>query len=508
MTTLSSYHIPVVRFLIPYILGIIVCQYASFTLKLIILFCAIILFLVATYLTKNRWQNYFTLLFCLLLGSYSYQPFTSELLHQNGRSSSFLQGRLIIHSISKQNKKQINFITKVEGQQYMAYLKKNRNDYLPTDTLILSKFKIKLFCQKDLTEGLHKNYVKYLVSKGIKGQIFIQDKDVVIHAPGHGIIRTAYSIRLNIIELIKKENIFSKKEEGVFYSLIIGERSYLYKDTKQQFKESGIIHVLAISGLHVGILFILIQAIMRACRVRSQGAKLISVFFILTLYALLAGLSPSVVRAALMCSLIQLGSFLCVRKVLLNIVLCSALMLLLLKPQWIWDLGFLLSYSAVIFIILVLNRFQGMTAVIKNSFLQKTAQLSLVNIAAFTGTLPLIASNFGTAYLGSLLASLLIIPLVSILVLLGVLTVLLSPISQVLRPLLFVNHYLIKLLNFGAVFFSENLSFPIVLSLNAAQAAILYVIFFTFLLKRMSLIQKFVVLFACSSLLLVFKFSS
>jgi ComEC/Rec2-related protein len=300
-----------------------------------------------------RWQNIVIQLSCLVLGSISFSPISQAPLSEESVKCKNLEGQIVICLLKKQNEQQLNFITVLDDIKYIVYLKKQNVAYFPGDTLRIKKFNIKLITAIEI---LNNGYTEHLITNGIKGQIFLHQKDIQGVNDGHGLFRMAYKIRNRIIQQIQKEKVLSRAEQGVFYSLLLGERSYLQKDIREDFKESGIIHVLAISGLHVGILFLFIKNSLKLFRVNNRYIKLIIVVGILLFYSVIAGLSPSVVRAALMCTLIQIGLFLENKNVTLNIVLSSSLLLLLFKPTWLWDLGFQLSYMAVIFIVLVLNK--------------------------------------------------------------------------------------------------------------------------------------------------------
>lgn len=487
----SCYKIPIVRFLVPYLCGIILCNYVSIGFKFALLATVLLSLVLLTAFHVLRWQYSLISIICLTTGLFSYKPISSQIKNDTNVPTKNLHGEIIICSLKKQNRKQLNFVTKINDSKYMVYLKKQDHDYLPGDTLTVKKFNINSL---SFVDNEHSGYTKYLLSKGIQGQIFLKQKDIVDVKKGHGLFRFVYGIRQNLIHQIQAENVFSPSEEGVFYSLLLGERSYLDDDVKENFKQSGIIHVLAISGLHVGILFVFIQGILKLLRIHNKHFKLLFVVSLLLFYAIIAGLSPSVVRAGLMCCLIQIGFFLQEKNVIMNIVLSSALFLLLFKPQWIWDLGFLLSYFAVIFIVLILENYKEATNNIRNPMLKKVAQLSLVNVAAFTGTFPILTCNFGVVYFGSIISSFFVIPLVTVLVVLGISTLLFSSVKPLFHFLLTLNKYLIQFLNFSALKLSEWISLPFLLEITVFQAVLSYMLLFLALKKNIKWQKKITII--------------
>jgi len=487
----SCYKTPIIRFLFPYLCGIILCYYLGFSYKIALIITVALLHTSLCIFKVIRWQNLVIQVFSFTLGLFSYQPISPQPVTDVNFPTKNLQGPLIICSLKKQNNHQLNFVTQVDSIKYMVYLKKHHINYLPGDTLQVEKFNINLISS---TDDIHHGYTKYLLNKGIKGQIFIKEQDVTQVKKGHGLVRMVYGFRQFIIHEIQNEQVFSPSEEGVFYSLLLGERSYLDKEIKEDFKQSGIIHVLAISGLHVGILFVFIQGMLKLFRIHNKYFKLTFVVLLLLFYSIIAGLSPSVVRAGLMCCLIQYGLFLQEKNVIMNIVLSSALFLLLFKPQWIWDLGFLLSYFAVIFIVLILENYQQAIQKITNLVLKKIVQLCAVNLAAFTGTFPILMYNFGIVYFGSILSSLIIIPLVTVLVMLGISTLILTPVKVIFHFLLILNKYLILSLNYIANTLSELISLPFTLELRIIQCVLLYLFFIVMISKQIILINKLKIL--------------
>lgn len=482
---ISCYKIPISRFFFPYLSGIIACDLLETELKLYLSLFISLVVLLAVIAKKTSWQWMLASISCWLLGLYSYPPISNECLPSQDQATDNLQGEIIVCDIKKQNDLQFNFVTIINDNKYMVYLKKNNVHYLPGDTLIPEKLSINLFNPTSVEQN---DYEKYLLNQEIKGQIFLTQAEIMRTKKSGEITRFPYQFRQELIQNIQREQVFSALQEGVFYSLLLGERSYLDNTVKNEFKESGIFHVLAISGLHVGILFVFIQSLLKFMRVRNKHTKLIIVVVTMSSYALVAGLSPSVVRAGLMCMLIQLGFFLQKKNITMNIVLTSALILLLIYPKWIWNLGFLLSYLAVIFIVLILeNKTKNLTYPLP---INKVLQLCKVNIAAFLGTTPILLHNFNVVYLGSMLSSLVIVPLVSLLVSLGLCTMLFNQVSMIFHPLLKLNKLLIILLLKGAHLFSKYASFPLTMDLNQVQCLLMYLLFLTLAIQQINMLNK------------------
>ncbi|MFQ6618982.1 MAG: ComEC/Rec2 family competence protein, partial [Fidelibacterota bacterium] len=201
------------------------------------------------------------------------------------------------------------------------------------------------------------------------------------------------------------------------------DRNYIPGHIKNDFSSTGVIHVLAVSGLHVGYVVVILFGISGFFRLGFSFRILFTIAGIF-LYAVLTGLKPSVTRASLMASF-TLGSFLLEKKVnVYNTLGLAGLLILVFRPEQLFDLGFQLSFLAVFSIIHFFERLKNLlpSAVkkgFKNRFFNGLFSLFLVSLAAQMGTLPLTAYYFKRIPLISLAANLVVVPLVGIIVALG-----------------------------------------------------------------------------------------
>ncbi len=218
-------------------------------------------------------------------------------------------------------------------------------------------------------------------------------------------ITKAEKARLAVLRRLE-ESVGSKA--GAFlYSMLFGDKSRLDKSVIKDFRLSGTAHVFAVSGLHIGVLSGAVIWILRRLKLKDK-----SVFFcvaaVLVAYAYLSSFSPSVMRASVMVLLMLLARALGRRNDNLSTLCLSAAALLLLKPFWLFDISFLLSFSAVFGIITLyspLNRALKRVGRIGNAV--------ALNISVNIGIMPFILYYFGTFSLLTLPANLVMIPLVS-----------------------------------------------------------------------------------------------
>lgn len=179
------------------------------------------------------------------------------------------------------------------------------------------------------------------------------------------------------------------EELGVATALLLGDKELLSNETRSSFSNAGAMHVLAVSGLHVGIvLFILMFLLGKMSRLISKKNAVIISIVIIWLYAGITGFSPSVMRASFMFSLIAIGQISGKNSNVINTLMFSAFVLLVFNPLWIFDIGFQLSYLAMLGIFLLYKPISKMIY-LKNKWLMKIWQGTAVGLAAQTFTVPL-----------------------------------------------------------------------------------------------------------------------
>ena len=166
------------------------------------------------------------------------------------------------------------------------------------------------------------------------------------------------ALQNNLIETLKKH--LPKSQVGLAQALFLGDKSALSTETKNAFSAAGAMHLLAISGLHIGLMIlVLINTFRVFSRYISRYQATCIVILFIWLYAYLIGFPPSVVRSVFMFSLITLGALFSAQNNQLNLLCFSAVVLLLLNPWFLFDIGFQLSYLAMFGIFLTYHQIQG-----------------------------------------------------------------------------------------------------------------------------------------------------
>jgi competence protein ComEC len=203
--------------------------------------------------------------------------------------------------------------------------------------------------------------------------------------------------------------------EGQAYALVaamtLGDRSALDRGLRATYNVSGASHVLALSGLHMGILYALLSLVMLPARRKAITQLLLVLTF--WAFALLTGLSVSVVRSALMLSLVAVFSLRSARGSTLNLLALAAIIILAINPDALYDVGFQLSFLSVFSILLlmpVLNSFWSEDYLLRHRLVALVWQLGAVSVAAQMGVAPLLAHYFGQLPVYFIATSMVVIP--------------------------------------------------------------------------------------------------
>ena len=193
--------------------------------------------------------------------------------------------------------------------------------------------------------------------------------------------------RNKLTDILK--SVLTGQELALANALILGERSLVTNETTQAFGDTGAMHILAVSGLHIGILLQIILRIFKLFQgwITKNQATIISLVLV-WIYALITGFSPSVIRSVIMFSLLLIGDMKGKEKAELNILAFSAFVILCWKPLFLFDVGFQLSYAAMIGIYLFYPYLKNVV-VSRFKILQMIIEGSMVGIAAQITTIPL-----------------------------------------------------------------------------------------------------------------------
>ena len=272
------------------------------------------------------------------------------------------------------------------------------------------------------------DYKRYALFHGFTHQVFLTSSDYIAMPENHaGVYQQAlWASQQNILDIIRRY-IPGSKEKGLAEALLIGYKHDLDPELVQSYANTGVVHIIAISGLHLGLIYWLLQSLLRPLSKRKTGKWFPPLLIIAGLWAfsLLAGAQPSVLRSALMFSMIVLADCSGRKTSVFNSLAASATILLLINPYWLWDPGFQLSYAAVTSIMLFMKPVYNLLY-FPNKFIDLIWKMNAVTIAAQILTLPLTVYYFHQFPLLFLVSNLIAVPLSSFILLGEILLVLLS----------------------------------------------------------------------------------
>jgi len=268
------------------------------------------------------------------------------------------------------------------------------------------------------------DYRNYLYNGGIQYQMYLRKNawNLLSKASGFNLKSWAFSMRNYLLSQLQAHNV-KNAEYSVASAMLLGVRKNLSPELRQAFSSAGAMHILCVSGLHVGIIFMLLNYLLSFLNRTSETKKIKTLIILgsIWLYALITGLSPSVVRAATMFSFISVGQNIGRQVNIYNSLAASAFLLLIFNPYLILDVGFQLSYAAVIAIVSLQKPLQNLWTP-PWPWLFKIWQLATVSIAAQIGTAPLALYYFHSFPNYFLLTNLIVIPASFIIFLSGVVT--------------------------------------------------------------------------------------
>lgn len=235
------------------------------------------------------------------------------------------------------------------------------------------------------------NYKKYLSGLGVQTQFYLDSSSFTVTSKKQNTGFLTYFSMLKKRALTSLKNIGVHGEAyGVIAALVLGEKDFLDADTYRSYGAAGATHVLAVSGLHVGLIYLILIKLCSPFKKRRFGRLLTVILGLLGLwlYAGVTGFSPSVLRASTMFSAILIGQQMKRSSSIYNTLAASAIALLFITPNLLMEVGFQLSYSAVIGILLIQPWLYRLW-IPRFWLLDKAWQLSTVSIAAQLGTFPL-----------------------------------------------------------------------------------------------------------------------
>ncbi|MDQ3108606.1 MAG: ComEC family competence protein [Bacteroidota bacterium] len=463
--------IPLLRLLIPFILGIIACYYfelhISCTISFaLILFCVSLLSAYKKLLKQSlSWRGADGVLISLALffsglGICSIQSEKPQATFSANETNAVL---ITLFNDPVIKERSIKLFAEVSAEKNGEWnpVKKKMLIYLQRDPsaeklrygdkLILHSTPAEVQAPKNPEEF---DYKAWLARQGVYEQAYGKSGSWKLISGGNGSFFKEQALELRRYFLNKLNSYgFSTSAYGVAAALLLGASDHLDPGTIQSYSASGTLHVLSVSGMHVALVYIVLLKLLAPLE-RRMKMKWLSIFIqlvFLWFYATLTGLCPSVLRSVTMLSVVIAGRAFNRNAHILNSLSASALILLLFNPLLLFDIGFQLSYLAVGGIVMLQPKLESLWEPDTNSFKGKILKhcwtLVSVTLVAQVFTFPLGLYYFQQFPLYFILSNLVIIPLSTIVMYAGLFLLIVSPFIIIAKPIAVLFGFLVELLN-------------------------------------------------------------
>lgn len=449
-------HIPLLKFLVPFIIGILVSTSNCISINWVISLFAASLFalILIHFILKRRLVHLLIRLGSILalwlffLSGVILTHYYKDNNYHNHFSSHLSSEWLKVWVINQPQIKEKVISCKVMVIESLGEGKKLQGKaqvYFKRDS---QSFKIKYGDQLIIKNRLQEikdpknqhqfNFRKFYNNQNIYHQGFFNHSQWVRlnQNTSNGLLSMGYSWQLELRKLFNKY-FEDDAVRGVAEAVIFGFKEDLDEDWLKAFSKTGTIHVLAVSGLHVGIIYVLMSFLLGISK--SRGVSLVvkssGILIVLFLYALLTGFSPSVSRASIMFGTVIIGNSFNRQSSIYNSLCLACFILLVFNPLNIYNVGFQFSFLAVLGIVYFKDDIRGLFPE-ASYFFDKIFILLSVSIAAQIATFPLGLFYFHQYPNLFMFSNLIVIPCISIVLYLGVIFILIVPFSNSLGEII------------------------------------------------------------------------
>ncbi len=436
---------PLVKITLAFIFGVITSYYLSFSILAIILMLCVsfVLFCFSYFWNLKYHKKYIpfgltTYFLSFFIGALTLLSHTENLQKTNyTHCDRAFEKKQIITLILREKLKSndyadryIGLIKSISDENFSGKIIINvQKDSTKNPLIIGNSIKIETVLQRNQSSKNPNqfDYSKYLANKQIYAQIYCQKREILVRKTiEKDIWYYCAKLHSRIILNLEKSK-FNKEEMNVALALILGQQQEISQDTIQDYQYSGATHILSVSGLHVGFIMLFITFILKPIPNTKKGSffKLISILISLVGFAIISGLSPSVLRSVVMFSFLAIGNHLRRNGNIYHTLLVSILLILLFEPYFLFDVGFQLSYLALFFILwlqpLLKNIYKP-----KNKITNYIWEALTVSFAAQIGTLPLCLYYFHQFPGLFFVTNIIILPVLSFIMIAGIIVMIIA----------------------------------------------------------------------------------
>ncbi|WP_452221765.1 ComEC/Rec2 family competence protein [Lacinutrix salivirga] len=336
--------------------------------------------------------------------------------------------------------------TNVRGKSLLNVYKDSTLIKFKVDDILITK---KSFTEINTSPNPNQfDYKTYLEKQYIYNQLYMSSSELYkTKIKVNTLMGYANKFREQINFELNNYN-FEKEELAIINALILGQRQNISKEVQTHYTNAGAIHILAVSGLHIGIVLLILNFILKPIEQIKKGKiiKLILILLLLWSYALIAGASASIIRATTMFSVVAVGMHVKRPSNIYNTLALSIFIILLFKPLFIFDVGFQLSYLAVFAIVSIQPLLYNLIS-FRIWVIDKLWQIFTVTLAAQFGVIPISLYYFHQFPGLFWLSNLVVIPFIGIILAFGILIISLALLKILPQILANIFGFLISLMN-------------------------------------------------------------
>ena len=456
---------PFVRIILFFIPGILLgSEIVDFRIDIfsIILLSSILLFsgfVIAKWLTSYKLRWFGALVFYVsvfMFGVFiSYQSSRQIAMEEVSDHSNSFVGEIVSDPVQTKNAIRLEIATSSEEGKdayskfkVLAYLEKSDAslNLVYGDKIV---FEANLKKNKNSGNPGEFDYAIYLNRKGIVYTTYLNNKQwsFLLYSPSNKLMAFAKRLRQSLLHKLEETSVFDNTYE-VSAAILLGYDFLMDAETEQDFVRAGAMHILCVSGLHVGVIFLIMSFLLNFLKTNALGKYIRIVLLLLSVwsYAMLTGLSPSVLRASIMLSFFIMGEASNRLKDSYNTLAASAFAMLLIDPMLIYSVGFQLSYAAVLGIISIYRPVYNLFY-FKNKLINYLWSILSVSIAAQIATFPIATHYFHYFPTYFWLVNLFVIPLSFLIIMSGFVFFVVSWIPFLSTAFGAITSFLVYLLN-------------------------------------------------------------
>lgn len=500
------------------ILGIIIGLYFKISIAFFVILTTFIFFIICK-IDKDKFKiaiKRILLFFTFLLIFYfiiQYHESNFEVRYKDIENKVDVIGTVV--SEAKENEYRLQYEIKIEsingnnkykGTKLLLNIKKDKEQKIEYADKIHLKGEFEFPETQRNTGGF--DYKFYLKTQKIYGIIKADNKNVKVIRKGNVFIIDKLANKVANIIKEQSKKLFDNNKANILIGILIGDKNELQEDIKNNFKDSNLTHMLAVSGTHVSYILLGISFILNKIKILNKRYSKVFISFILLFYIFITGKTPSVERACIMSIYVLIGSFLYKKTATLFSICFSIFIMLIINPYCIFDIGFQLSFGGTIGILyvypIVKKKYTKIDLKIKGTkfkiiyiFLTKIIDIILITLSVNITILPIVVYHFNTLSFTFWISNLLATPILGIIILLGFIIVILSifvfPIAKFLSGILSI--FLTLFLNIAEVCSKLPMSKLLVPTPNIVTIILYYLILFYIIFIENNIIRKKIINF-------------